>query len=293
MRLTSVTPHRGIVHTPLRYPGGKTRLAGFLRKVIELDGSPARTYVEPYAGGGGAALSLLHDQVVDRVVINDLDPCMWAFWTSVVNNNTQFLKIFDETPVTLAEWHRQREVYRRRDHTDLSVLRLGFATFFLNRTNRSGIMNAGVIGGQKQVGTYKIDARFNREELRRKIKWIGTVRSKIQVENRDGVALLAETLENSMSFAYIDPPYFEKGSFLYMNSFEENDHALLATLLRDSREARWVLTYDDVPAIRKLYRGFYQGIFRLPYSAHTASNADERMVLSDRVAELNGILPNR
>lgn len=293
MRLTSVTPHRGVVHTPLRYPGGKTRLAGFLRQAIELDGAPARTYVEPYAGGSGAALTLLHDEVVDRIVVNDLDRCIWAFWTSVVNNNTKFLKIFDETPVTLAEWHRQREIYRRRSGSSVSALRLGFATFYLNRTNRSGIMNAGVIGGQRQGGPYKLDARFNREELRRKIEWIGTMRPKIRVENRDGVALLAETLEDPEAFAYIDPPYFDKGSFLYLNSFEISDHGLLATLLRKAREARWVLTYDDVPAIRKLYRGFYQGRFRLPYSAHTASKADERMVLSDRVAELEGVVPNR
>lgn len=290
MRLTSVAPHRGTVHTPLRYPGGKTRLAGFLRKVIELDPQPASVYVEPYAGGAGAALSLLHDNVVDRIIINDLDPCMAVFWQSIVNNNTKFLTLFDATAVTLEEWHHQREVYRARGLSRTSALRLGFATFFLNRTNRSGIMNAGVIGGQNQSGTYRIDARYNREDLRRKIEWIGHRRARIEVTSRDGVALLADALEDPTMFAYIDPPYFDKGSFLYMNSFVDDDHRLLATLLGQARPARWVLTYDDVPRIRELYRGFYQGTFRLPYSAHTAAKAEERMVLSDRVAQLDGVL---
>ncbi|RCK70409.1 DNA adenine methylase [Desertihabitans brevis] len=288
MHLSSVKAHRGVVHTPLRYPGGKTRLTGFLRRVVEGGGWTDCTYVEPYAGGAGAALSLLHDQVVPRVVINDLDPHIHAFWVAVTNHSKQFLAKFDDTALTLDEWHVQRDVYRAGDASD--AVGLGFATFFLNRTNRSGIMNAGVIGGQAQAGRYKLDARFNREILRQKLAWIGQQSDCITVSNRDGLEVIAKSVDSERDFCYIDPPYYDKGSDLYMNSFAEAGHAALADVLRSARAARWVLTYDDVPQIRKLYAGMYQGTFSLPYSAHTASLAKERMILSDAVADVDGVM---
>lgn len=289
MHLSSVKAHRGVVHTPLRYPGGKTRLTGFLRRVIEGGGWSGCMYVEPYAGGAGAALSLLHDEVVPRVVINDLDPSIHAFWTAVTIHNKAFLARFDATELTLDEWHVQREIYRSGDASSDPV-ELGFATFFLNRTNRSGIMNAGVIGGQAQAGRYKLDARFNRADLRDKLAWLGDAADSITVSNRDGLEVIAEAVASDRVFCYIDPPYYDKGSFLYMNSFAEESHAALASVLRESRAGRWVLTYDDVPQIRKLYFGLYQGTFSLPYSAHRASLAKERMVLSDPVAALDGVM---
>ena len=291
MHLTAVRPHRGVVRTPLRYPGGKTRLTGFLAKVIQEGGWAGCTYVEPYAGGAGAALSLLHDSVVGHIVINDLDRCIASFWAAAVNDSEAFLERFDAPQVTLETWHEQREIYRHPDSA--STLELGFATFFLNRTNRSGIMNAGVIGGQKQDGTYKSGARYNQADLRGKLAWLGQHSHAITVSNDDGLTLLREYLPRTDVVAYVDPPYFDKGSYLYMNSFTESAHADLAELLKEQCKTRWVLTYDDVPEIRELYRGLYQGTFTLPYSAHTASNARERMVLSDPVAELKGIMPGR
>lgn len=288
VHLNSVKAHRGTVHSPLRYPGGKTRLTNFLRRVVESHGWSHPTYVEPYAGGAGAALSLLHDDVVGRVWINDLDPSIHAFWLAAVSHSEELLARFDNTPLTLDEWRQQREIYREADASD--PVSLGFATFFLNRTNRSGIMNAGVIGGQSQAGRYKLDARFNRQDLRRKLEWVGSVSDRIIVTSQDGVELLASALHEDETFAYIDPPYFDKGSYLYMNSFAEEGHATLAQLLREARRRHWVLTYDNVPQIRSLYRGLYQGTFDLPYSAHAAVLAQERMVLSDPVARLEWVM---
>lgn len=288
MHLNSVRPRRGPIRTPLRYPGGKSRLAGFFEYILGRAGWQSATYVEPYAGGAGAALSLLYNGTVSRLVINDLDPCIFAFWDTAVNHSSELLTLLTETPLSIDEWHRQREIYRLRDITN--PLQLGFATFYLNRTNRSGVMNAGIIGGQAQAGKYRMDARFNKSELASRLAWIGSMSGSIQVSNRDGLDVLRETLCDGNAFAYIDPPYYEKGSFLYMNSFVDRNHVELAQLLRDARESRWVLTYDDVPEIRRLYRGLYQGTFNLPYSAHVANTTRERMVLSDSVAQLEAVM---
>jgi DNA adenine methylase len=282
MKLKNIRSHRGEINTPLRYPGGKTRLYGLLRGTIEECGFRDCTYVEPYAGGAGAAVSLLLNGDVKRLVINDLDPAIHAFWYSILRHPRLFVQRIESTPVTLEEWGRQRDIYREKDVS--RPLDLGFATFFLNRTNRSGVMNAGVIGGRSQQGRYRIDARFNRVELVERVRRIQGKKRSIEITNLDGADLLRDRLNEDDHFFYIDPPYYDKGSFLYLNSFDDAQHASLAGLLREHRMRAWLVTYDDVEEIRDLYKGFYQGTFKLQYSAHRSDVAEERLIASSLVA---------
>lgn len=282
MRLNSVQPHRGRIHTPLRYPGGKTRLFPFLRDLIKRAGWTNFTYAEPYAGGAGAALSLLSEDIVDRIAINDLDPAIAAFWRTATVDTDWFVERINDVELTLDEWDAQKYIYQHQN--EFSATELGFATFFLNRTNRSGVMNAGVIGGRAQAGAYKIDARFNRTTLAERISTIGRMRDRILVSSEDGAGFIRRHLDDADTFVYADPPYYEKGSYLYMNAFDDEKHALLAAVLNERPDAPWMLTYDDAPEIRALYRGRYQGIFELPYSAHRSMRFAERMIVSSSVA---------
>lgn len=282
MRLPSVRPHRGRTYTPLRYPGGKNRLTGFLRHVIQSGGWDQRTYAEPYAGGAGAAISLLIDCVVPRIAINDLDPAIFAFWKTATEDSAWMRERVQEVPLTLDEWGHQRRVYR--GEVEATRRELGFATLYLNRTNRSGVMNAGVIGGKSQSGTYKIDARFNRASLAERIKVLGDLREQIDVTQEDGTTFIQRHFLADTSFVYADPPYFEKGSFLYLNAFDDAMHSALADVLNANTSAPWVLTYDDAPEIRRLYSGRFQGTFELPYSAHRSAQFAERMIVSSAVA---------
>lgn len=267
--------------SPLRYPGGKSALTGFISQIINNLELHAPLYVEPYAGGAGAALALLDSGTVGSVVINDLDPAIFSFWDAVVNYNEKFLATFDSTPVTLDEWNKQKEIYRAKDVSN--VVELGFATYFLNRTNRSGVLNAGVIGGKSQSGTYKIDARFSKKALRPRIEWIGARHRSIQVTNDDGLECLEHHLGRPDTFIYADPPYFDKGSYLYLNAFTESDHVELARLLNGHPEAVWLLSYDNAEEIRSLYKERYQQTFTLNYSAHRNGKARELLVASGPV----------
>ena len=287
MRLTGVTVHRGQIHTPLRYPGGKSRLAGFLRNVIELGGWADREYAEPYAGGAGAALSLLMEGIVPRIAINDLDPAVFRFWRAAVHESDRFAEQIRSIPLNLDEWRNQRATYRDSAAPDFER---GFAMFYLNRTNRSGVLHAGVIGGQKQSGSYKIDARFNREELAKRVEAIGSRSDDITVTSLDGTEFIRIKLDAG-AFVYADPPYYEKGALLYLNAFDDDAHEALADLLTNRPDATWLLTYDDCAAIRRLYRGRYQGTFELPYSAHKAERARELMVMSTPVRRAMDLLP--
>lgn len=291
--MVDVIARRGSHASPLRYPGGKAPLAGFFESTIKALGLNEPTYVEPYAGGAGAGLELLVKGIVDNIVINDLDPAIHACWNAMVKDSEAFLDRMERTPIDTEEWKRQREVYRRRNEDDVDPLALGFATFYLNRTSRSGVLGAGVIGGFAQAGTYKIDARFNKTTLRTRIEKLAELSGKISITNKDGATSLREHLPREDVFAYVDPPYVAKGSSLYMSSFKEEDHNELARALNHHADTNWILTYDVADIIKSLYKARDVSEYRLLYSAHLRgkkgelkrTKASELMVLSNPVSD--------
>ncbi|MHB2025108.1 MAG: DNA adenine methylase [Elusimicrobiota bacterium] len=237
--------------SPLRYPGGKSALAGLLNDIRCLNGLGNRAIAEPFAGGAGASLTLLFLEEAPTIYINDADPAIYDFWWTVVNRPQPFLDMLSSARVSIAEWRRQRAVYR--GSCRVSQLRRGFAAFYLNRCNRSGIiMNGGPIGGIAQAGEWKLDARFNRIELRRRCEKIAEYSGRIFVSCDDGLRFL-KRLDPGSTFFFIDPPYFEKGPSLYLNALDKNYHAALSTRLKAMSDAAWVLTYDDCPEVRRLY----------------------------------------
>jgi len=229
-------------------------MAGLLTDIRRLNGLGARAIAEPFAGGAGASLTLLYLEETHRVYINDADPAIHDFWWTVVNRPPLFLDMLSKTRVSIAEWHHQRDVYR--DNGRVSRLRRGFSAFYLNRCNRSGIIrNGGPIGGITQTGKWKLDARFNKSELRRRCEKVAEYRERIRVSCDDGLQFI-DRLDLESTFFLVDPPYFEKGPTLYLNALDEDYHAALAARLKAMRDAAWVLTYDDCPEVRRMYRGW-------------------------------------
>jgi DNA adenine methylase len=271
--------------SPLRYPGGKQILARVLAHLIRVNGREGGVYVEPYAGGAGAALSLLFGEYVKQVIINDADPHIHAFWDAVVNRTDEFLKLLRDTPLTVDEWKKQRQLYVKPSRC--SQVRLGFATFYLNRCNRSGIIgNAGLIGGQKQTGQWKMDARFNREDLAERIERIARYKGRITLHNLDAADFIQTVVpEPSLvdrAFVYLDPPYYAKGSQLYLNHYTSENHADFAKSLADAAFV-WVMSYDNVPEIRKLYHAYRQVSFNLGYSAREWRIGKELLIIPPHV----------
>jgi DNA adenine methylase len=271
-----------VSHSPLRYPGGKQVLAHVLSQFMRLNGAHGGTYAEPYAGGAGAALALLYGEHVDRVLINDADPRIFAFWSSLLHQTSRFVRLVETIPITIQEWANQRAIYQQpRGHSTLNV---GFSTFYLNRCNRSGIIaNGGPIGGKEQKGRWRIDARFNRADLAARIRRIALYRDRIALSKLDGVDFLEQYVvrlpEKARPFVYLDPPYYAKGRDLYLNYYQPDDHGRLAAWLTDRASFPWVLTYDDVPAIAKLYRGFRRLRVDVDYSARHRRSEREVMIL--------------
>lgn len=266
--------------SPLRYPGGKICLLDSISHILRTNRLQRGHYAEPYAGGAGLALALLYGGYVSDIHINDLDQSIWAFWTSVLNQNDNLVELVLTTPVTIEEWHRQRDIQRKSTSRD--TLELGFATFFLNRTNRSGIIKqAGVIGGLNQSGRYKIDCRFNREDLARRIRRVIKYRSRIHLYHLDAINFMRFGRRDfpERTFFYIDPPYFNQGSSLYTSFYGPEDHADVSTTILALPQP-WVVTYDNVDQIAQLYRTRRQYAFDINYSANRKRIGTELMVAS-------------
>lgn len=263
-------------YTPLRYPGGKAKLGPFMASLMTANRLVDGTYIEPYAGGAGAAMYLLFRGYAQRVLLNDIDTAVVAFWRAVLNHNDAFVRRIRRVPLTVKEWERQRRVYRAAQ----PGFDLGFALFYLNRTNRSGIMNGGVIGGRDQLGTWGIDARFNREDLADRVSAIGRFRHAISVSRTDAMKLVDGLSHEAPSRAvcYLDPPYFGAGPALYTNHYSADDHAEIAVKLSGLR-LPWLLTYDDCPEIRRLYKRFRVHSAAVSYSARVVRRGREVVVL--------------
>lgn len=270
--------------TPLRYPGGKAKLANFIALLVRSNALSDGDYVEPYAGGASVALALLLGEHVANVHINDVDRGIYAFWWSVLNRSDALCRRIRDTAVSVAEWRRQRAVQARAHDADL--LELGFATFFLNRTNRSGIIaSGGVIGGLKQAGTWGLNARFNREALVERIDRIALYRDRITLTNLDAAGLLREMAPRlpARSLLYLDPPYYRDGRRrLYASAYHHAEHEEIARLLSRVR-LPWIVSYDDVYEIRRLYSGYQRLSYQLAYSARERKDGAEVMFFSDSV----------
>jgi DNA adenine methylase len=259
----------GYFVSPLRYPGGKGRLGPWLASVIEKNGLKDCWYVEPYAGGAGAALYLLMQNYVEHIVISDDDPLVYAFWHSVVHKTAAFAEKIRTTPVTLESRAYFQAVMA--NHTAHERLEVGFAAFFLNRTSRSGILAGGVIGGKDQASNYKLDARYKQDDLISRVRAIGALRERITVVGMDALDLLIDCSHGlpEKTLIYLDPPYYIKGSQLYRNYYKHSDHAAIAHCASLIKHPLLV-TYDNCPEIRALYSGMRSTEFSLQYSTHLA-----------------------
>ena len=267
-------------YSPLRYPGGKVKLYPLVSSLIKKANIEKTVYIEPFAGGAGLALSLLYNNDVDEIVINDYDKAVYSVWRAILTQTRQFVKLIQDTPVTIDEWHHQKNIYLTQ--RDKYSLELGFATFYLNRANRSGIITAGPIGGYDQTGNYKIDARFNKEDLIKRVLKIASYKDKIHLYNHDVRIFVRKYVPKYLSraFIYFDPPYYNKGKMLYKNFFTKKDHEEIYRIIQ-TINCPWIVTYDDVEEIRKIYNTHTGWQFDLIYGVANTGINSEILYISD------------
>lgn len=270
--------------SPLRYPGGKTKLFNYTKKIIENNNLKGCTYIEAFAGGCGLALELLKSDIVDKIILNDIDISIYSLWQTILENPNELIDMIINTDISINEWNIQKSIQKNKDN-NVDSLKLAFSTLFLNRTNFSGILNAAPIGGYEQQGKYKIDCRFNKEDIIQKIKYIYSLRDRISFYNLDAENFIDSVikLEQNPVFCFFDPPYFKKGQSLYVNFYESEDHFNLSRKIT-SLDCNWIVTYDNVDYIKSLYSDYFIDLFEINYSAANHVLGKEIMIYSDNTS---------
>ena len=265
--------------SPLRYPGGKSKISDLVHLIMQ-KANVNGTYIEPFAGGSGVALYLLLNELVDDIVINDYDKAIYSFWRAVKEDGHRLIDLIRNTPVNIDEWRVQKNIYLQSSSYSLE---LAFSAFYLNRTNRSGILTAGPIGGYEQNGNYKIDARFNKENLIARINDIIKRKNHIHIYNKDVRSFIQRIIPRytDNAFVYFDPPYYNKGQELYKNFLTELDHKQIATSIFNNVTCPWIVSYDNVPEISNIYRDYTQKHFEVTYSAANSGKSAELLIFSN------------
>ena len=267
--------------SPLRYPGGKAKFYNNIIKIFNDNNIKKPVYCEVFAGGAGLALLLLKNNIVDKLILNDIDKSIYCFWKSILDFNKEFCEMIDIVNIDLVEREIQKKTQKDKDILDLTkksdILKLGFSTFFLNRVNRSGIIRAGVIGGMKQNGNYKMDCRFNKNNLIERIKEINKYKKKIEFYNLDAIDFLKKIENKKKIFIFFDPPYFQKGKDLYTNFYMIEDHINLAKHISNLKQD-WITTYDNTEEIKEIYSKFQIKEFDILYSLEKKRKAKEILI---------------
>lgn len=279
-----------LTKTPLRYPGGKSQLRPFVRRLLASSSTEFEEYVEPFCGGAGIAMDLLLAESIERIWLNDFDPGIFSFWSAVINETERLIEWIKQVPLTIREWDAQREVVTTADQTSGYRFDLGAAYFYMSRTNRSGVIRGGVIGGREQRGKYKMDCRFNKQNLVSLIHQIGCQGERVRVTNLNGADLLSGVAPLSTSpqssLVYADPPYVRKAEGLYMNFFQPEDHETLRNVLADSIFPYWFATYDNDPLIQELYAASNPEHIEVSYSASHKRRESELLIMSSHLTEI-------
>ncbi|MGO5116611.1 DNA adenine methylase [Candidatus Avoscillospira sp. LCP25S3_F1] len=266
--------------SPLRYPGSKKKLIGFIQDVIKANDLLGGTYVEPFAGGASVALYLLYSEYVNTVIINDIDRSIYAFWFSVLNDTENLCRLIKDTAVSVEEWDKQRKIQDQKEESN--YLELGFSTFYLNRTNRSGIIKGGIIGGRGQTGKWKIDCRYNKDDLIKRIEKVALYANRIELHNQDAIEFVTSITPafNQNTFIYFDPPYYNQGAALYANFYTHESHKQLSEFIY-GLNCKWMLTYDYTPDIVALYSKVEKRLLTLSYTAAQKVKGCEMIAFCD------------
>ncbi|WBL16398.1 DNA adenine methylase [Sutcliffiella sp. NC1] len=276
--------------SPLRYPGGKDKTYNYVRYLVR--NNNISTYIEPFAGGASVALRLLLNGDVQKIIINDYDRSIYALWNTIITRPQELIYLIENTPISMEEWYFQKEIQQQKEIAD--ELSLAFSTLFLNRTNRSGIIKAGVIGGKAQNGQYKLDCRFNKKKIIKRVRDISAKSDCIQVYKMDAKDFIPKVIKYTRnSLTFFDPPYFEKGPELYTNFYTHLDHLELAQVIKKHMSNRyWILTYDIAEQIEKLYMNFEHEKYYLNYSISTPSKGQEFIFFSKKInkGDINSFL---
>lgn len=271
--------------SPLRYPGGKASLSGVIARIVKDQKLEGCRVFEPYAGSAAVSIALVGAGVCTSGSISERDPLLYSFWKCVFTNPAKLLRRINKTEISLQTWHELRPLLDLDEPDESQADLLAFAALFFNRTNFSGVIHSGPIGGQTQSSDYAIDCRFNREELADRVDRLATLGEKIDVQFADALDVIKAQRNKRGAFFYIDPPYFLQGKKLYRYNYRLSGHIALADALRKAKFS-WLLSYDNHDVIENLYEDFHNVYQEFRYSSRMPKKENELLITNMKLNHL-------
>jgi DNA adenine methylase len=268
--------------TPLRYPGGKTWLLPYINDFLKFHKIQLGTIIEPFAGSASVSVGLLKSGIADNAVLCENDPMIISFWKSALYSSEEFVELIKNTDISMDTWYEFKKYLANDAPTKYSDLEIGFAFLFYNRTNYSGIITAGPIGGRRQLSKYSIKCRFNPERIIKKVSQLSALNERIEIIHGDGNEYLRKFTGNQEEniFIYVDPPYYDAGKVLYRKFFAIDDHMELEGILTHINSP-WLASYDDVNFIRNLYKSSKSQYVYTDYQAGNLKRGSRELLLSN------------
>ena len=241
--------------TPLRYPGGKTWLFEYVKEFLHFHELESKIVVEPYAGSASISVGLLRGNLMKEAYIGEKDPIIVSFWNAVLTRNDELVEYISTLEVTMETWFALKKYLSPTSTTNYDIVEVAGAFLFYNRTNYSGIIKGGPLGGKKQLSPYKLDCRFNKERIIERIRGLKGLYGRLHIVESDGLVFMQEMSSKfpEDSFFYVDPPYYGAGKDLYRFYFTDMEHESLSDFLTNL-DPPWLLSYDNAEFIRNLYQ---------------------------------------
>ena len=261
------------IYSPLRYPGSKRKLCNYLGRVLTHNDLRPQILVEPFVGGGSVFLNFLSINEGSEAIIADKDELVYSFWKVLFTEPSHLINFVKKVKVNLENFEKYKYI---SSHThEFNRKKLAETCLFLNRTSFSGILDdsAGPIGGREQKSLYKIDCRFGRENLIKKIKRISIFKNRVTVLSyswEDTLKYVSgkDKYRNVSLLFYFDPPFYEKADKLYRHHFDSASHKNLRDKLMKLKQS-WILSYDRAKEIQHLYSTFGRINVSMPYSINS------------------------
>lgn len=240
----AAVPHRSL----FRYPGGKTWLVPHVRNWLASLPNKPEEFIEPFAGGGIVGLSVVFEDLADRITLVELDESIAAVWRVVLNGKAKQLA------TRILNFQVSLEAVREiLDSQPTALLDQAFATIVRNRMQRGGIMAPGASLMKSGESGKGLMSRWYARTLHDRVLEISKRKARISFIHGDGLAVMRETASRKDVAYLIDPPYTVAGRRLYLHSeLDHNELFRLASKLRGD----FLMTYDDAPAVRKLAEKF-------------------------------------
>lgn len=244
---------------PISYIGGKRAIANQIIATFPKH----TTYVEVFAGG---AQVLFHKEPSEVEIINDLDGEIVNFFRICQSHFEELVRYLRFMVVGRA-WHA---LLKATDPASLTDVQRASRFLYLLKNSYAGL----VLRLNYKCHVIQPPG-FNPERMPKLLEETHKRLARVQIECLPYEKVL-EKFDRAQTLFYLDPPYYARK--LYRYNLNHDDFVKMADRLARLK-GKFVLSLNDTPEVREIFREFKMKVIELPYTAQKVAGKRFREVL--------------